>query len=110
MRREVADELEAFIGNEGLWHEERLQAMVAHLEAEPDQVSRSLANDLAAVLHRSRSGPVSTHLAADVEGVVYPRLWKLMEAVWDGLPEAELRTRLEVLDHRLVRVLADPAP
>jgi len=44
-------------------------------------------------------------LTADIEGVLYPRLWKLMEAVWDGLPDAELCTRVVGLDDRLAPLL-----
>jgi len=50
-------------------------------------------------------GPLSKGLVADIEGVVYPRLWKLIEAVWDGLPDAELRTRVSGLDDRLAALL-----
>ncbi|MDP9452234.1 MAG: hypothetical protein M3P97_02325 [Actinomycetota bacterium] len=107
MRREVVAELEAFIGGESLWDAEALGAMVARLEAEPDSVSPVLAADLGAVLERVRRGPVPVRLAADVEGVVYPRLWKVMEGVWDDLPEAELRTRARVLDARLSPLLED---
>ena len=80
--------------------------MVARLAAEPDGASRTLAENLAAVLERSRSGPITRRLTADIEGVLYPRLWKLMEAVWDGLPDSELRTRLALLGDRLAPLLA----
>jgi hypothetical protein len=108
VRPEVVDQLETFISEEGLWSQERLQAMVERLEAEADAVCHRLAADLSAVLRRSRSRPVPTSLVADIEGVLYPRLWKLMEAVWDGLPEAELYTRLQGLDRRLAPLLVDP--
>lgn len=80
--------------------------MVARLAAEPDGASRTLAENLAAVLERSQSGPMTKRLTADIEGVLYPRLWKLMEAVWDGLPDSELRTRLARLGDRLAPLLA----
>jgi hypothetical protein len=46
-------------------------------------------------------------VASDVEGVVYPRLWKIMEAVGDGMPDGELRTRIEVFNRRLARCFAN---
>lgn len=106
----MVDELEAFIGVEGLWQQDRLQSMVDRLRDEPDDVSRRLGAGLAAVLARSRAGAVSTSLVADIEGVLYPRLWKLMEAARGRLPEAELQTRLRSLDRRLTPLLAYPSP
>jgi hypothetical protein len=41
-----------------------------------------------------------------VEAVVYPRLWKVLEAVRAELPEGEQRTRVHVLNRRLARLLA----
>lgn len=105
MRAAVVEELEAFIAAEDLWHEDELAAMVTRLAAEADGPSRTLAANLEAVLQRCRAGPVPNHLVADIEGVVYPRLWKVMEAVWDGLPDAELRTRVAGLDDRLAPLL-----
>ncbi len=109
MRREVVDELEAFIATESLWDAEALAAMVSRLGGEEDSVSPVLAANLAAVLGRIRRAPLSVRLTADVEGVVYPRLWKVMEGVWDGLPETELRTRASGLDRRLAPLLGGPA-
>ncbi len=105
MRREVVNDLEAFIASEGLWDVAELEAMVARLEAEPDTVSEVVAANLRAVAERLRRGPVPVRLSADIEGVVYPRLWKVMEGVWDDLPEAELRTRASGLDLRLAPLL-----
>lgn len=97
----MVDELERFIAAEGLWRADLLRAMVERLDGEPDTLCRNLAADLSSVLARSLRGPLPLRLAADIEAVVYPRLWKLMEAVRDGLPEAEQRIRLEVLGGRL---------
>jgi uncharacterized Zn finger protein len=105
VRREVVDELEAFIASEGLWDAEALGTMVTSLEAEDDRVSALVAANLKSVLARIQREPVSIHLSADIEGVVYPRLWKVMEGVWDDLPEAELQTRASGLDARLAPLL-----
>lgn len=109
MRRAVVEDLEAFIADEGLWNIAALAAMVERLQGEADTVSPVLAANFMAVLERLRHGPVPVRLGADVEGVVYPRLWKVMEGVWDGLPEAELHTRAQGLDGRLAPLLAVPA-
>lgn len=101
MRQAIVDELEQFIGGEGLWETEQLQTMVEHLRGEPDDLCHRLAANLAAVHQRIQDGPVPSRLVADIEGVVYPRLWKLMEAVWDELPAGELANRAAVLDRRL---------
>jgi hypothetical protein len=41
--------------------------------------------------------------------VIYPRLWKVLEAVRGGLPEGEQRSRVQVLNRRLARLLASEA-
>jgi hypothetical protein len=107
---DVVDDLERFIAAEGLWRPDHLRAMVERLDGEPDDLCRDLAADLSSLLERSLREPVPLRLAADIEAVVYPRLWKLMEAVRDGLPEAEQRTRLEVLGGRLAPLVAHDSP
>ncbi len=109
MRAEVVDELEGFIASDDLWRPAQLEAMVGCLEVEDDPVARRLAANLGKVLRRIQCQPVPDRLAADIEGVIYPRLWKLMEAVWDDLPESELHIRVEALVHRLAPLLAEPA-
>jgi hypothetical protein len=107
---DVADELERFIAAEGLWRSDDLRTIVERLDGQPDDLCRDLAADLSSVLARTLRGPVSVRLAADIEAVVYPRLWKLMEAVRDGLPEAEQRIRLEVLGGHLARLVVEDRP
>ncbi len=105
----MVDELEAFIAREDLWRPAALRSMAARLEAEEDLASRRVGANLAGVLRRSQGRRRPSRLVADIEGVVYPRLWKVMEGVWDGLPECELRIRVEVLDQRLSPLLTEPA-
>ena len=111
MRAEVCEDLEEFIRRGWLWSPEELQGIVDRLDAEAgehgDEVCGQLARFLSSVRMRVELGPVPPRLAADIEGIVYPRLWKLMEAVWDDLPESELRTRMEVMKRRLSRLFAD---
>ena len=111
MRAELADELEAFVESGDLWHPDNLQAMIANLqaqgEADNDPLPAMLARQFSALLMRLELGKVDQRFAKDVEGVVYPRLWKLMEALRDDMPETELRIRIEVMNRRLARVFVD---
>lgn len=114
MRLEIVEELEEFIRAGQMWDKEELGALIARLEAESDAtddpVPRLLSRPLSSLLWRMRIGELDSRFANDVEGIIYPRLWKVMEAVWDGMPDAELRTRIEVLNRRLARRFAEEQP
>ena len=107
MRAELVDEIEEFVRRGKLWNEDDLNALIGRLESEADAtddpIPRQLSAPLRALLVRMRIGTVPNRL---VEGIVYPRLWKVMEAARDGLPDAELRTRIEVFNRRLSRTFA----
>lgn len=111
MRTEVADELLEFIRKGDLWEPDALRVLITLLESEGEVHGDAncvlLAKPLAALLTRLEIGPVGDRFADDIEGILYPRLWKVMEAVWDGLPEGEIRTRVEVLNRRLSRRFVD---
>jgi hypothetical protein len=111
MRPELADELEDFVRDGDLWHSEKLQAMIDQLQAQGaedgDPLPAMLAQQFNALLMRLRLGEVDQRFAKDVEGVVYPRLWKVMEALRDGMPDTELRIRIEVMNRRLARLFVD---
>ena len=113
MRAEVADELERFVLDGGVWDAERVATTIRWLEAETDATDdplpRLLARSLTSVGYRLRLGEVSQRAADDVEAVVYPRLWKVIEAIRDELPDGESRTRIEVLQRRLARTFAEEA-
>jgi len=110
VREELVDEIEEFIRRGRLWHADELNVLITRLEAESsstgDPIPQQLSAPLRALLLRMRIGAVPNRLASDVEGIVYPRLWKVMEAARDGLPDAELRTRIEVFNRRLSRTFA----
>ncbi len=97
-----------------MWDKDELGALIRHLEEESDAtddpVPRLLSRPLSSLLWRMKIGELDPRFADDVEGIVYPRLWKVMEAVWDGLPDGELRTRIEVLNRRLARRFAEEQP
>jgi hypothetical protein len=111
MRLALVDELEEFIRAGGLWDDLLLSALIASLEADAtgrgDTIAGLLTQPLRSVGLRAQLGDIPRRVAGDVEGIVYPRLWKVMEAVRDDLPDGELRTRIEVFNRRLARCFAE---
>jgi hypothetical protein len=111
MRLALVDELEEFVRRGALWDAPQLAALIATLSSDAadngDVVAGLLTQPLRSVGLRSQRGEVSKRVAADVEGIVYPRLWKIMEAVRDEMPEGELRIRIEVFNRRLARCFAE---
>ena len=110
MQAALVDELEDFIRRGGLWDPDDLDSLIKRLESEADPIAGLLAHSLRALLVRLGMGEVPARMANDVEGIVYPRIWKVMEAARDGLPDGELRTRIEVLNRRLSRRLVEERP
>jgi hypothetical protein len=110
MRLAVVDDLEEFVRRGALWDAEELAALIAVLETEAvdegDAMAQLLTKSLRSVALRCQMGDVPPRVAGDVEGIVYPRLWKIMEAVRDEMPDGELRTRIEVFNRRLARCFA----
>src|SRR6202023_209329 len=107
VRLELMDELEEFVRRGELWDAGELSGLVTTLERESvetdDPIPAMLAQPFASLLLRQRMGDLPPRMAHDIEGIIYPRLWKVMEAVRGGLPDGELRTRGEVLNPRLAR-------
>lgn len=109
MGSELADELERWIEGGALWEAVGLDAMQARL-AELGTLSADLAHVFGALRLRLEMGPVAPSMRREVEAVVYPRLWKVIEAARLDLPAGEQRTRIQVLNRRLAQlfVLEDP--
>lgn len=111
VRPALVDELEEFVKEGALWDPPALERLIARLEEESeetdDPVPSMLGHALRAILLRLGMGELDQRMANDLEGIVYPRIWKLMEAARDGLPDGELRTRIEVLNRRLSRRLVE---
>jgi hypothetical protein len=111
VRVELADELEEFVRAGHLWNEEGCAAMVHRLleesETTGDPLPARLGRFLDAVVIRTRIGEVPSNLRVQIDAIVYPRVWKLIEAVRDGLPDAELQTRIEVMNRRLARLFVE---
>ena len=75
--------------------------------ATDDPLPGRLGRFLDAVRLRQRVGDVSAPMRAEIEAIVYPRVWKVIEAIRDGMPDGELRTRLEVMNRRLARLFVE---
>ena len=91
------------------WDEAELADLADRLEALGGSPVAELAHGFAGVRLRLRMGDVAEPLRREVEAVIYPRLWKVLEAVRAGLPEGEQRARVHVLNRRLARLLAREA-
>src|SRR3954447_18949985 len=111
MRMELADELEEFVRAGHLWHTDHCAAMVDQLIAESDATGdplpARLGRFLDAVNIRTRIGDVPESLRVQIDAIVYPRVWKVIEGIRDGVPDAELRTRIEVMNRRLARLFVE---
>lgn len=111
MRAEVADDLESFVEAGSLWDPPALAAFVVRLadiaEEDDDPLVGRLGRFLEAVRLRQQVGEVTPSMRAEIEAVVYPRVWKVIEAVRADMPDGELRTRLEVMNRRLARLFVD---
>lgn len=91
------------------WDEAELADLSGRLEALEASPVAELAHGFAGVRLRLQMGDVAEPLRREVEAVVYPRLWKVLEAVRAGLPEGEQRARVHVLNRRLAHLLASDA-
>lgn len=109
---ELADELERLIERDALWDGGELERLTARLAAARDEAALlgELVHIFDALRLRLAMGPVPDRLRRDVEAVVYPRLWKVVEAVRAELPVGEQRVRIQVLNRRLARLFVDEDP
>ncbi len=111
MRMELADDLEEFVRAGHLWSNQDCTAMVELLNAESeatgDPLPGRLGRFLEAVNIRTRISDVPGSLRVQIDAIVYPRVWKVIEGIRDGMPDAELRTRIEVMNRRLARLFVE---
>lgn len=111
MRLAVADELEQFVEAGALWDERSVTRVVGWLAEESantgDPLPARLGRFLDAVRLRQKVSSVPPETRAEIEAIVYPRVWKVIEAIRNGLPDGELRTRLEVMNRRLARLFVE---
>jgi hypothetical protein len=111
VRKALADEIEEFVRLGHLWSDGDCRAMVAKLTEESDETGdplpARLGRFLDAVNLRTRISDVPPALQVQIDAIVYPRVWKLIEAIRDDLPDTELRTRIEVMNRRLARLFVE---
>lgn len=108
MTQPLADELERFIERDALWDVAELDRYTARLAGGGDAAAiADLAHTFRAIRLRLGLAPVPVRARLDVESVVYPRLWKVIEALRDGLPAGEQQARVQVLNRRLARLFVD---
>ena len=106
---DLADELEAWIERGVIWDPGELDHFAARLVG-AGHPAGDLAHTFTALRLRLEMGTVADRLQRDVEAVLYPRLWKVIEAVRDDLPAGEQRTRIQVLNRRLARLFVAEDP
>jgi hypothetical protein len=88
------------------WDEAELAGLSGRLEAFGGSPVAGLADTFTTVEFHLAAGDVPEPRRREVEAVIYPRLWKVLEAVRGGLPEGEQRNRVQVLNRRLAQLLA----
>ncbi|MGH8993495.1 MAG: hypothetical protein ACRDZ7_18455 [Acidimicrobiia bacterium] len=104
MSTDLADELEHLIEHDAVWVRGELGRCAQRLAAIPAEPAASLARCLT-LLETALEGAGDDRLRRDVEGILYPRLWKVVEALRDGLPAGEQLNRVRALDRRLTALL-----
>ncbi len=111
VREAVADDLEEFVRRGDLWDEDACRAMVERLTRESadtdDPLPARVGRFLEAVAIRTRIGAVPSDLRVQIDAIVYPRVWKVIEGIRDGMPDSELRVRVEVMNRRLARLFVE---
>jgi hypothetical protein len=111
VRSKVADEIEAFIEIGALWDPPGCAAIVGWLrkqsEETDDPIPTGIGRFIESVRLRQEIGTVSPAMRAEIEAIVYPRLWKMIEAIRAEMPIGEQRTRLEVMNRRLARLFVE---
>jgi hypothetical protein len=88
------------------WDGAELSGLAGRLDALGGSPVAELAHAFTALRLRLEMGEIPDARRREVEAVIYPWLWKVLEAVRAGLPEGEQRARVRVLNRRLARLLA----
>jgi hypothetical protein len=109
MEADVITLLEDFFETGFPWDGPALDDLARQLEALGDSPVAELGEGLAGIRERLADADVPPSVQREVEAVVYPKLWKVLEALRAGLPEGEQRARVQVLNRRLARTLATEA-
>ncbi len=107
--RDLDDELERLIEQDAVWDSVELGRCAERLALSTDPPAASLARCFSVLQGHLEDAAMNDRLRRNVESVLYPRLWKVVEAVRDGLPSGEQLTRVRALELRL-RELLEPGP
>lgn len=114
MDTDAVDELALLVGRAALWEDGEIESLEGRLlgpAGSPEvTVDVALAHAFRALRLRLGMAPVPERLRRDIEGIFYPRLWKVLEAVREQLPPDEQLARVHVLNRRLARLFADEEP
>jgi hypothetical protein len=106
---DVVTLLEQLFDDGFAWDEAELTDLADRLARLGASPVAELSHGFAGIQVRLAMGAVPEPVRREVEAVIYPRLWKVLEAVRAGLPEGEQRARVQVLNRRLARLLAAEA-
>ena len=109
MEPDVVEFLEQFLEAGFVWDEAALGDLSDRLAALGASPVAELARGFDGLRIRLGMGELAEPRRREVEAVIYPRLWKVLEALRAGLPEGEQRARVQVLNRRLARLLAAEA-
>jgi len=108
MREWVVGQVLRFIEEGHLWQAGELDSLLDRLRTtapgEGDLAVR-LADAFTPLVDRRSSGALPLRLRVDIEAVIYPRLWKVVEGVQIGVMDGDLRNRIDALRRGLARVL-----
>lgn len=102
---DLADELERLIEQDAVWDTGELGRCAQRLAVGPEEPALILARCFSGLQQRLEDVPVDDRMRRNLEGVLYPRLWKVIEAVRDDLPPGEQLNRVRALDLRLTELL-----
>jgi hypothetical protein len=102
---DVVTLLEDFFETGFSWDEAALDDLARRLATLGASPVAELAGGFADLRRRLAADEMPEPLRREVEAIVYSKLWKVLEAVRAGLPEGEQRSRVQVLNRGLVRVL-----
>ena len=109
MKPDVITLLEDFFETGITWDDAALDDLARRLAGLGRSPVAGVADGIGEVRLRLAAGEVPEPLRREVEAVLYPKLWKVLEAVRAGLPDGEQRARVQVLNRGLGRLLA-PEP
>ena len=105
MEPDVTVFLEQFFETGFDWDAAGLADLAARLEGLAPSPVAGLAGSFSGLRDRLLATGMPEPLRREVEAVIYPRLWKVLEAVRGGLPDGEQRARVESITDRLSRLL-----